>query len=307
MKHIALFIGIAFILLSTPSIAKEISVVASIKPLHSLVAEVMGDTGAPILLVDGMQSPHGYQLKPSQMSALQHARIVFYIGTGLETFLTRPLKAMPPDVLKIALIDAPEVATLKYRTGGVWEGHSHKKNHNHKEEERDPHIWLNITNAKAIVKEIAKELGKIYPENKEVYEKNAGTLISKLSALDDELRTQLIPVQNKPYIVFHDAFQYFEKDYGLTAVGSITLEPEQEPGARRIGNIREKIKKLKVRCVFSEPQFNSRLVQTVIEGTDAKTGVLDGSGSDIPKGSGMYFMLMRKLTDGFVGCLSTAL
>ncbi|MCK5555383.1 MAG: zinc ABC transporter substrate-binding protein, partial [Alphaproteobacteria bacterium] len=104
-----------------------------------------------------------------------------------------------------------------------------------------------------------------------------------------------------------DAFQYFEKDYGLTAVGSITLEPEQEPGARRIGNIREKIKKLKVRCVFSEPQFNSRLVQTVIEGTDAKTGVLDGSGSDIPKGSGMYFMLMRKLTDGFVGCLSTAL
>jgi len=302
--YITLFLGMVFTLLSTPAFAAESPVVVSIKPLHSLVAEVMGDTGTPILLVGGMQSPHGYQLKPSQMKALQHANIVFYIGSDLETFLTQPLKVLPPDVRKVTLIDAEGVVTLKYRAGGVWESHGHKNHKSHKKEEQDPHIWLNIANAQAIVREITKELGKVYPEHKEVYKKNADILINKLSTLDEELRAKLIPVQNKPYIVFHDAFQYFEKDYDLTAVGSITLEPEQEPGARRIGNIREKIRTLGVRCVFSEPQFNSRLVQTIIEGTDTKTGVLDGLGSDSPKGQDLYFTLMHEIADGFVGCLS---
>ena len=310
MKYITMFLGVTFILLSTPAFASKSPVVVSIKPLHSLVAEVMGDTGKPILLVGGIQSPHGYQLKPSQMAALQHAHIVFYISSSLETFMTQPLKALPPNVQKVSLIDAKEVTTLKYRAGGVWESHGHKdhKSHkSHKKEERDPHIWLNIANAQAMIRKIAGELEKIYPEHKKVYEKNADNLINKLSTLDEELRAQLTPVQNKPYIMFHDAFQYFEKDYGLLAVGSITLEPEQEPGAKRIENIREKIRTLGVRCVFSEPQFNARLIQTVIEGTDAKTGVLDGLGSDIPKGQGLYSTLMHELADGFVKCLSTAL
>ncbi len=297
MKYIALVLGIVFILFSSPVAAMESPIVTSIKPLYSLVAAVMGETGTPVLLVEGMQSPHGYQLKPSQMKALQHAHIVFYISPDLETFLVQPLKSLPSDARKVALINAPEVTILKLRAGGIWEAHSHKV---HKKGQDDPHIWLSVTNAKAMVKKVAEELEKIYPEHKKVYEKNANTLINKLSALDDELHKQLIPIRNKPYIVFHDAFQYFEKDYDLTAAGSITLEPNQEPGAKRIKNIREKIKKLDVRCVFGEPQFNSRLVQTVIERTNAKTDVLDALGSDIPKSSSLYFTLMHNLADGFI-------
>ncbi|MFH1158004.1 MAG: zinc ABC transporter substrate-binding protein [Pseudomonadota bacterium] len=296
-NYIVSFLCLAFALLSAPALAAESLVVASIKPLHSLVAAVMGDTGTPVLLVGGMQSPHGYQLKPSQMGTLQHARIVFYISPGFETFLERPLKTLPDDVRKVALIEAKGVVTLKSRAGGVWEGHeSH-------EEGQDPHIWLDIANAQAMVREIAAELGKVYPDHKYVYEKNAFALIGKLSALDEDLRTQLIPVRNKPYIVFHDAFQYFGMAYGLTAVGSVTLEPEQEPSARQIGNIREKIRILDVRCVFGEPQFDARLVRTVVEGTHTKTGVLDEQGSGIPEDQNLYFALMRGLADGFTGCL----
>ena len=296
IKYIAVFIGIVFIFFFVPDLPSESPIVTSIKPLHSLVAAIIGETGTPVLLVEGMQSPHGYQLKPSQMQALQSAPIIFYISPDLETFLVQPLKSLPSGARKIALIEAPGVITLKLRAGGVWETHDHK---GHNKGQDDPHIWLSVTNAKAMVKKIAEELEKIYPEHKEIYKKNVDTLINDLSALDNELRTQLIPIQNKPYIVFHDAFQYFEKDYGLTAAGSITLEPNQEPGAKRIKNIREKIKTLGVLCVFGEPQFNSRLVRTVIEGTKAKTSVLDALGSDIPESSDLYFTLMRNLANSF--------
>ena len=167
-NYITLFLFISIILFSAPIAAMESPIVTSIKPLHSLVAAVMGDTGTPVLLVEGMQSPHGYQLKPSQMKALQHARIVFYISSNLETFLTQPLKSLPSDIQKIALIKAPEVITLKLRAGGIWEAHDHK---NHKKGQDDPHIWLSIANAKAMVKKIAEELEKIYPEHKKFMRK----------------------------------------------------------------------------------------------------------------------------------------
>jgi zinc transport system substrate-binding protein len=298
---------LCFILLAftaPPARADASRVIASIKPLHSLVAAVMGDTGTPELLVGGLQSPHGYQLKPSQVAALNDAAIVFYIGSGLETFLTQPLGTLPPTVRKIALIDAPGVTVLKPRSGGAWEP---DEDETPARPAQDPHIWLDTDNAKAMAAEIARVLGETYPANKDTYNRNEAALAARLDALNTALASQLKSAAGRPYIVFHDAFQYFERDYGLTAAGAITLEPEQEPGAKRIAEIREKIRTSGVQCVFSEPQFNTRLIQTVAEGAPVKTGILDEHGADIEEGPELYFSLMQNLATGFERCLKPSI
>lgn len=261
----------------------------------------MGETGVPVLLVGGVQSPHGYQLKPSQVETLHHADIVFYIAPGLETFLARPLETLPAAVKKAALADAPGLALLVRRGGDEGDAHGH----GHGDAAYDPHIWLDVGNAKIMAAEIARLLGDVYPSNRAVYERNSKVLIGNLDALDEDLKILLEPVRTKPYIVFHDAFQYFEHRYGLSNEGAITLEPEQEPGVRHIAEIREKVRSSGARCVFSEPQFKTRLVQTVIEGTDSGTGILDEHGADIPEGPELYGALMRRLAGGFSDCLGS--
>jgi zinc transport system substrate-binding protein len=290
---------VSLVILAVPARAQEKGdVVVSIKPLHSLVAAVMGRTGAPELLVGGLKSPHGYQLAPSQVTELQHAKLVFYIGPALETFLTKPFMTVSPEVHKIALIDAPGVILLKPRSGGLWEADEDEGPAG----DADPHIWLDINNAKAMVKEIEKQLSAAFPQQALIYKTNAAAEIAKLDLLDRQLKTQLAAFRARPFIVFHDAFQYFEHDYKLKGVGSITLEPEQEPGAKRISLIRARIRSAGVACVYSEPQFNARLAQTVTEGTGAKVGVLDEHGAAYKPGPDLYFQLMSALAAGFRNC-----
>jgi zinc transport system substrate-binding protein len=300
MKLVFPFISILLLLAAAPARAQapEPEVVASIKPLHSLVAAVMGDTGRPALLVGGLQSPHGYQLAPSQVTQLQHARLVFYIGPALETFLVRPLAALPPETVQAAMMDAPGVKLLKPRSGGLWE-----PDEDEPASDADPHIWLDPANAKAMVAEIERRLAQAYPRNAAIYKANAARERARLDRLDRGLKTRLAAFRGRPFILFHDAFQYFEKAYDLSGAGAITLEPEQEPGARRIAEIRKKIRAAGVACVFSEPQFNSRVVATVTEGTGAKAAVIDEHGASFPEGPELYFQLMAAAAASFQGCL----
>ena len=301
MKKCRALLWCVFLLFAATSAeAAESRVIVSIKPLHSLVSAIMAGTGTPELLVGGMQSPHGYQLKPSQVEALHHAAVVFYIGPDLETFLARPLETVSASVRRVALVDAPGVAILQTRSGGAWEPDEESG-----DPARDPHIWLDTGNAKAMTRKIAGILKELYPENAAVYDANEAALVARLDKLKAELDAQLEPVKGKPFIVFHDAYQYFEHDYGLAGAGAITLEPDQEPGARRISEIRGKIKSADVRCVFAEPQFNEHLVQTVTEGLAVKAGVLDPLGADIPEGPELYFTLLRKMAGHFKACLGS--
>jgi zinc transport system substrate-binding protein len=300
MKSFLPVLSVLMLLLAAPAQAQEKGdVVVSIKPLHSLVAAVMGRTGEPGLLVGGLKSPHGYQLAPSQVTELQHAKLIFYIGPGLETFLARPLATVGPEVHKIAMIEAPGIRLLQPRSGGLWEQDEDEDHAGGP----DPHIWLDIGNAKAMVQEIEKQLSAAFPQRAQIYKTNAAGEMAKLDLLDRQLKIQLAAFRSRPFIVFHDAFQYFEHGYRLKGAGAITLEPEQEPGAKRIALIRGKIKAAGVSCVFSEPQFNARLAETVTEGTSAKVGVLDEHGAAYKPGPDLYFQLMSALEAGFRNCL----
>jgi zinc transport system substrate-binding protein len=282
-------------------------VLVSIKPLHSLVAGVMQGVGQPLLLVKGGGSPHGYVLRPSEAQALAKAQLVVWVGHTLESFLEKPLATLAPQAQQLELAEILEDQLLPLREGGSWDVHAHghehadhaaeAEEHHHGEHELNPHLWLSPLLAKQIVAQVATALSNIDPPHQATYRQNAEQLQLRLDELNRQLTNKLAPVKGIPYIVFHDAYQYFESDYGLNAVGSVTIDPERKPGAKRIQEIRDKIKSTHARCVFSEPQFEPRMVETIIEGTGAKRGTLDPLGADLPEGPDAYFLLLSHLAD----------
>lgn len=300
------FLGIA---LSSAAWAAP-RVVASIPPIHSLVAGVMDGVGAPDLLVGPTASAHTYALRPSEARLLQQAELVFWIGPVYETFLEKPLGALAAKATIVRLTDAPGIRILPARAGGAWEEHAHDghdRAHSHGAKGRPPgpdgHLFLDPENAKAVVRAAVTVLSAADAVNAARYRGNGEAVLARLDALDAELRATLAPVGDKPFIVFHDAYQYFEKRYGLNAVGSITVSPERQPGAQRLQRLRRKIAQLKAVCVFAEPQFEPTLVQTVIERTQARTGVLDYMGVAIAPGRDSYFEMMRGMAGALAGCL----
>ena len=279
-------------------------VVASIKPVHALVAGVMQGVGEPLLLISGGASPHEYSLKPSDARALGAAQVVFWIGPELESFLVKPL-ANTPTARSVTLLDAPGVTLLPLRAGGAWEAHDHDHDHDHDPAaSRDVHLWLDPVNAAAMVRQMAAVLGAADPARQAEYARNGAALVERLDRLNQQLASALAPVREQPYLVFHDAYQYFERRYGLNAVGSVVLKPEQRPGAKRVADIQARVRERKVRCVFGEPQFQPALVETIIAGSDARRGVLDPLGADLPAGPDAYFQLLQGLAEALRGCLS---
>jgi zinc transport system substrate-binding protein len=285
-------------------------VVVSIKPIHSLVASIMKGIAEPELILKGAGSPHTYQMKPADAEMLQNAHLVFWVGPELEKFLEKPIESLSSDAKVVELEDAPGLARLPMREGGTFEPHDDgdeghaEEAHDHHDGEYDAHIWLNTGNAKVIAKAIAAALGKADAANAPRYDANLAVLETNLDALSAELKATVAPVKDKPIVVFHDAYQYFEKEFGIRVAGSITVSPETLPGAARISQIHEKLKTLGTSCVFAEPQFEPKLVNVVLEGTQAKSGTLDPEAATLPEGPDLYFELMRGLAGSIKACLS---
>lgn len=331
MKARALLLA-SSILLSASAAAAAPEVVVSIKPIHSLVASIMQGVGEPKLIVEGAASPHTFTMKPSNARAVEDADMVFWMGPGMEAFLKKPLEALASDATVVELDDAEGLTKLPFREGGAFEahehddeghGHDHEKtaendhghddhageaaeDHHHDHGEFDTHLWLDPMNAKAMAAAIEKALAEADPENAEAYAANLVSLNGRIDALDKEIAETIAPVKDKPFIVFHDAYQYFEDHYGVRVVGSITVSPEVVPGAERVQEIRQKVQELDAACVFAEPQFEPKLIQVVTEGTDARSGTLDPEGATLTEGPDLYFDLMRSIATNLKACLSGA-
>lgn len=286
-----------------PAAAAAPRVVASFKPLQSLAAAVMAGVGMPASIIHGAGSPHTYSLRPSDALELSRANVVFWIGPNFETFLIKPIASLSPAAHVVTLIQAPGVDVLEARRGGSWEDDDDRPLGDRSLDEADPHVFLDPVNAEAMVRAMAATLSAVDPADSARYQANAAAEIARLQALNAELARTLAPVRGLPFVVFHDGTQYLEHRYGLTAVGSIVVSPERLPGARRIEQIHDKIKAQHAVCVFAEPQFQSALVRTVVEGTQARTGVLDYVGVDLRPGPDAYFEMMHGLARSLVGCL----
>jgi zinc transport system substrate-binding protein len=254
------------------------------------------------LIVEGNASPHSFALRPSQARLLENAQLVFWIGPELEAFLAKSIPTIASGATSVALIEAPGVEILDYRDAEEFEEHDHE--HDHSEGSTDPHIWLDPANAKAMVDAISRALSTADPENGALYAANAEAMNLQLTELDREIRSRLESVQGKNFMVFHDGYGYFEKHFGIASVGAITINPEIPAGAERLNQIRKKITERSVTCVFSEPQFDPKLVAVVSEGLDVKTGILDPIGSTLESGPELYFSVLRQMADSLANCLS---
>jgi zinc transport system substrate-binding protein len=284
-------------------------VVVSIPPLYSLVCSVMGDIGKPTLLLQAGASPHHYALKPSDAKLLYDADLIFWAGPDLETFLIKILdnaKHLKTSMQSIPLVESPKLLLLPIRTSAAFEPHVHEgHDHEHHTDHVHPdmHFWLDPLNAKILVNYIAKILSNADPMHAKEYQHNAHITQTRLDTLNQDLKDQLKSAQNKPYIVFHDAYQYFEHRYGLKGVGAISLNPEIPPSAKRVKHIQDIIKNTHASCVFSEPQFQSKIIQTILEGTKARTGELDPLGDMHSQGIEGYVILLENLAHAFNACL----
>ncbi len=310
---------ITFLLAASPALAEVPRVVTDIPPVHSLVAQVMGDLGQPELLLAKGADEHDFQLKPSQAGAVADADLVVWIGPELTPWLESALETRPEGAAALALLDAEGTMVQAFGAGHVDEpgegaqdhadepaetgaeaGHDHE-GHSHSGE--DPHAWLDPGNAQVWLGLIAAELSKLDPENAATYAANAAAAQTGIVALDTEVAAILAPVQGKPLVSFHDAFGYFAEHYGVEIVGSIALGDASSPGAARLADLRAKMEAGQVLCIFPEVQHDPALVTQMAEGTGAKIGAaLDPVGSSLEPGPGSYAALLTGLATTIADC-----
>ena len=255
---------------------------------------MIGTGNQPSLIVPGNASPHGYSLKPSDARKINGADLIFWIGPGMESFLVKPLQSLTDKDRIVSFL--PEQGTTMTRQD---QGHSHDH------EGASPHIWLSPIEAAAIVKIAAARLIETDSGNTELYQRNAAMMDKRLEDLQAEVGSLLHAVKSKPFLVFHDAFDHLAEAFGLTIAGVVTISPERAPGVKRITALRKLMTGSKASCLFGEPQIDSDRLNMIVENIkDARTGILDPLGADIPVGKDMYFMLMRRNAQALVDCLS---
>ena len=333
LKKLSFALSILSILTFFTPANAELKVVTSIKPIHSLASYLMDGIGKPELIVDGYASPHGFSMKPSHAKMLQNADLIFWVGEDLEGFLEKPLKSIAKKAEKIELIEIKGLNVLKFRERNIFDEHDHddhddhgKKEDDHddhdhdehakKEEhddhddhdgheghahgEYDPHIWLDPMNAKVILNEMVEHLIENDPTNEAKYKSNLDKALKDIDKLTIEVMTELN--NSVSSIVFHDAYQYFEKRFNVNVLGAFTVNTDVMPGAEQLAEIREIIEHDKVACVFSEPQFNPDIINAVAKDMKIKTGVLDPLGATLDSGKDLYFKLIRNMSASFKGC-----
>ncbi len=333
LKKLSFALSILSILTFFTPANAELKVVTSIKPIHSLASYLMDGIGKPDLIVDGYASPHGFSMKPSHAKMLQNADIVFWVGEGMENFLEKPLNSIAKNAEKIELIKSHDLQVLKFRERNIFDDHDdhghddHGKkeddhddhghdDHGKKEEhddhddhdgheghahgEFDLHIWLDTMNAKAMLNEMAEHLIENDPKNEAKYKSNLDKALKDIDKLTIEVMTELN--NSVSSIVFHDAYQYFEKRFNVNVLGAFTVNTDVMPGAEQLAEIREIIEHDKVACVFSEPQFNPDIINAVAKDMKIKTGVLDPLGATLDSGKDLYFKLIRNMSASFKGC-----
>ena len=332
LKKIPFILSILSLLTFFSPANAETKVVASIKPIHSLASYLMNGVSKPGLIVDGYSSPHGFAMKPSHAKMLQEADLIFWVGEDLESFLEKPLKSIAKKAEKIELMEIKGLNKLKFRERNIFDGHDdhdehkedghddhskkedgHDDHDEHKEDghdehgheghahgEYDPHIWLDPSNAKVILKEMAEHLIEKDQKNASVYKSNLKKALKDLDKLTKDVKSDL----NKDFksIVFHDAYQYFEKRFDVNVMGAFTVNTDVMPGAEQLAEIREIIEHDKVSCVFSEPQFNPDIINAVAKDMNISTGVLDPLGATLNPGKDLYFDLISNMSKSFKGC-----
>ena len=267
-------------------------VLVSITPVYSIVANVMQGGGRITSLLRGGVSPHTYVLAPSDEAKIARADVIFWVGPSLEKFLVEPLANLAPNARVIALSDAEGVRLLPARTGRLWDNDAEPDHSGGV----DGHIWLDPDNLIAIARAAAQVLSEVNPKYARLYAANAEAFAFRTKFLDTGLAKQLELVRGRPFIVFHDGYQYFEAHYGLTSVGAVV-------DTGRVEEIRARIKSTGARCVLSTRETSPQLVRALTQGMLVRTATIEALGINIPLGTILYQTLLSRIATTLESCL----
>ncbi|MBN6029462.1 zinc ABC transporter substrate-binding protein ZnuA [Pantoea ananatis] len=291
-------------------------IVASIKPVGFIASAIAdGVTPVEILLPDGA-SEHDYALRPSDVKRLQNADLVVWVGPEMEAFMTKSAAALPAKK-NLEIVQIPGVKTMLLRGGEDDDHDDHEAaehNHDHHDDEAhhhhhgefNMHLWMSPEIAKKTAVAIHGKLLELMPQDKAKLDANLQHFEAELADTDKRIISQLAPVKDKGYFVFHDAYTYFEKHYGLSPTGHFTVNPEIQPGAQRLHQIRTQLVEKKAVCVFAEPQFRPAVIDAVARGTEVRKGTLDPLGTDISLGKDSYVKFLSQLSSQYETCLKGA-
>lgn len=309
---------------ATPGLADVPNVATDIAPVHSLVSQVMSGVGEPSLIVRPGASPHGYAMRPSEARALQEADLVVWMGEALTPWMEKPLSSLASSTRQLELLDTEGTSILSYRDlmhdeedehdghkdeaegdehdDHAEDTHAGEDEDHHDHDGADPHAWLDPENARAWLLLISGALSEIDPANADAYRANAEAARARLAELAIGIEDALQPMKGKPFIAFHDAYQYFERRFGLSLTGTVSLGDATNPGPSRLAHLRDVVSDRGVACAFSEPQFNVGLIEAAIEGSPVRIFVLDPLGADLEPGADLYPQILRNMSDAFGAC-----
>ena len=307
-------------------------VAVDIAPLHSIVASVMGSLGTPDLVVPPGASPHGYSMRPSEARALDRADVIVWVGPTLTPWLEGPVETLGAGAASISVLNVQGTFLLDIREGENFAAHDHDHGHEdehgdghddeHEEghadehgdghddehgdahvdhgDEIDPHAWLDPQNAAVWAGEIATNLAELDPENASTYAQNAQMFQQQMTALETELNASLSQVRGRPFVVFHDAYHYFEHRFEIEAVGSVSDSDATAPSAARVSALQATITDLGAVCALAEPQYNPGLLTAIGAAT---LGVIDPLGAEQKPGPELYPNVLRAIAGSLVDCL----
>ncbi|HDM8070904.1 zinc ABC transporter substrate-binding protein ZnuA [Vibrio harveyi] len=275
--------------------AHAVTVLTSIKPIQMITTELTEGVTAPDVLLQNNASPHDYALRPSDVQKVAAADLVIWYGHDLEPFLEKVVTD------RGNTLTLSQIPGLSLREFGSEHSHDHD---GHDHGTHDPHFWLGVETVQQVANAIAHKLAEVDPVHADTYANNLKKFEVKLNATDSEIKQQLAPVKDKGYFVFHDAYGYFEERYSLNQMGHFTVSPDRKPGAKTLIRIRKTLGTGDVACVFSEPQFTPAVIESVMRGSNVRSGVLDPLGSEVEVKSGSYFEFLKGMSNSFSQCLS---
>lgn len=311
-KKGAIFALSAFSVTASLTLPAQANVVASLKPVGFIAAAIVdGVTPVDVLLPDGA-SEHDYSLRPSDAKRLKNADLVVWVGPEMEAFMAKSAAELPAQK-NLAMVNIDGVKPLLISGGEDEDEHTAEKSeeqdadaHHHHHGEFNMHLWLSPEIARKTAVAIHGKLLELMPQDKAKLDANLQQFEVALADTDKRVSAQLAPVRNKGYFVFHDAYTYFEKQYGLSPTGHFTVNPEIQPGAQRLHQIRTQLVEQKAVCVFAEPQFRPAVIDAVARGTQVRKGTLDPLGTDISLAKDSYVKFLSQLSSQYESCLNGA-
>ena len=308
-KNTLLFAALSAALWGSATQAANAAVVASLKPLGFIASAIAdGVTDTEVLLPDGA-SEHDYSLRPSDVKRLQGADLVVWIGPEMEAFMEKSVKNIPnAKLVTIAQLNDVKPLLMKGADDddddhGHNDAGSEKSDEHHHHGDYNMHLWLSPEIARASAVAIHEKLVELMPQSRAKLDANLKDFEAQLASTETQVGNELAPLKGKGYFVFHDAYGYFEKQFGLTPLGHFTVNPEIQPGAQRLHEIRTQLVEQKATCVFAEPQFRPAVVESVARGTSVRMGTLDPLGTNIKLGKTSYSEFLSQLANQYASCL----